>query len=290
MDKLNFIAVDNSQKDKLNFIPILIQSNLSKTGFLVYGNVPVVFFIFSFIIFAYIIVTIDFTYLSGLAGLLSASSLTLILLILRENYNSRNKERTYFQAFMNELESNMMVMYSNLNKIKLEKGRFDGNHLNIWDIEPYYHVQFDIWNSLKQNMSLNFLKIDIRNFDAFIFNSHIFNEMIEARDNALKNPLIKVKPTDDAPLDIFTNVFLIKKMYNEMLLEQCEKVIQYLENVLESRGKLIKLDFNSHKQYKSFNDAIAKNGIIIPNSEDKRKYEILYSAKNEKLIFYQYTL
>lgn len=75
-----------------------------------------------------------------------------------------------------------------------------------------------------------------------------------------------------------------------MLIKQCEKVSPYLEETLKSRGKLIKLDLNAHKQYMSFNDAIKMNKIIIPNRAEKRKYEKLYNEKNQVLIFYQYQI
>lgn len=290
MDKIKIIDVDHSNMDKITFVPIRIENNISKRKFLLYRNVSLIFFVISVVILNYVLIISYFNFLIGLYGLLSASLLTLLLLIIWESYKARNKEKLYLQAFMNELEHNMIVIFSNLDKLKIENKNFNVNKLNLFDIEPYYQIRFDFWTSLMQNIPLDFLKIDIRNFEAFIFESHRFNEMLEARNDSLKNPLINVKPIDDSPLDIFTNVFLIKKQYNEMLIKQCEKVSQYLEETLKSRGKLTKLDFDAHNRYKSFDDAIKMNKIILPNSIEKKKYEKLYNEKNQVLIFYQYEI
>lgn len=162
MDKIKFIGIDYSNKDKITLYLYVFENNISKRNFLLYGNVPLIFFVISIIILNYILVIINFNDLIGLFGLLSASLLTLLLLIIWESYKSRNKEKLYLQAFMNELENNIIVIYSNLEKLKIENKNFKVKKLNIFDVEPYYQILFDIWTSLMENMPLDFLKIDTR--------------------------------------------------------------------------------------------------------------------------------
>lgn len=287
MDKINFIAIDESNTDKITFVPIRIEFVQSKIKFLVYGNVPVILFITSIIILSYVIVFIYFNYLNGLSVLLSSSLLALLLYFLRESNKSRKKEKIYFHAFMNELERNMIMIYSNFGKLNEENKKLNENKLNIFDIEPYYQIQFDTWNYLKRDMYLDFLKFDIRKFDGLVFESNRVNQMIKARDNILKSPLINVKCPNGEHLEVFNNIFLIKKQYNEMLLKQYKLIIEYLESTLKSSGKLIKLDYKSHKHYKSFDDAVNSNKIIL-DPYQIREFEIIYSDKNQQLIFYQY--
>jgi hypothetical protein len=233
------------------------------------------------ILLIYVIVTTHFNYLSGLAGLLSASLLTLLFLILWENNKSRNREDVYLRALMKEVENNITIMRFNIEKLENENHKIDNA---TFELEPIYHIQFDIWYSLKQNMSLDFLGIDIVKLEAFVFQSHRFNEMVELRNDILKSPLIKVKHGDRG---IFENFFLLRKKYNEMLIKLCNFALQYLEDALKSRGKLIILDKHTQKHYNSFSDAIKRNNIIIQSSELENELKELYLNK-DTIIVYQY--
>lgn len=224
------------------------RSKISSLSFLFYKNIPSLFFIIAIVIFIYSVLISTYSSVVTQLSVIFTPILTLLFLIMIENWNSMKKERILFNALVGEITYNLPILKTNLHNLGEREGL--ENDEIIWN--PIYSVQLDVWNSINQNIGFKSLKINYPEFFTFVYDSRRFNETLHQRN------LIPLSKKFIGPM----------KEYNQLLSELGTFALEHLLNVLESRGKLIKINIDEFQDYDSLIRELKSEGIQNPELLD----------------------
>jgi len=247
------------------------RGKLSSLSLFVYKKVPSIFFIIGIVILVYS--ALISTYSSGAVFLsvFFTPILTLLFLIVIENWNSMKREKIMFNALIGEITYNIPILKTNLHYLT-ERGNLNDDEIT-WN--PIYSVKLDVWNSISQNITIESLKINYPEFYTFVYDSRRFNETLHQRN------LI--------PLSKDYKGAIVE--YNNLLHELGTFALEHLLNVLESRGKLVKIDVDEVNDYTNLISELIDNGIESPESiSGNFKEDIKYcrSDKEWEIFIFQY--
>lgn len=194
------------------------------------------------------------------------SILTIIFVIIWDLYNKSNKEKLYFNAFLNEIRDNIEYLHANIEVLNFENKHSKFHH------EVVFPFQFDIWDSFKLNFGLNILKMDIGEIQTFYYDFRRFNKILSVRDNM--------------DIRLIQDQFKDRKEYNERLLNLARTGKEHLFNALSKRGKVLECTLTETSKSQLYLYLMENEFNLTLEMEND--IEQAYKDKAEKLIFYQY--
>lgn len=203
--------------------------------------------------------------------------ITWLFIITWDKYNLICKEKIYFEAFMSEIKNNIEFLNANIETLRFEqRNLFNYNSdTSFFEFEPIFSLQFDIWDSLKQNISLGSLKMDNKELETFFYDSRRFNEVIPLRNNVKKF---------DFPLEA-------RISYNNALLLLGIYALEHLFNALKSRGNIISYTRDDLKHFDDFDDFINElsDYKLCVSTEMYEEIKNAYLDFPDNITIYSYT-
>ncbi|MGB9978036.1 hypothetical protein [Methanobacterium sp.] len=184
--------------------------------------------LFIIVITAYYGIYSYYDYLNPIAALIAGSILTILLIIMRESYNSIKNKNNISLAFNNELMRNWNILRMNFRTLKQE--------LNIVTEEQFiisivYSIQLDICKLLVLNFPKKAINIDLMNINDYINDSNEINELIRNRENIRQHGFINAKQYHSA-----------LKVYDDQIITKTKGILEHILRLLELNGRLMKLD------------------------------------------------
>lgn len=235
--------------------------------------------IFLFIIL-FLIIVLLISYLSqptesskGLSGDLQialailTASLTFLLVVLRENYNSAADKLVYFDGFMMEVKNNIEYLNANYETAHFEnkhicKGTI--NHTDDFRIEPIFPLQFEFWELLKSKINLKDLNMNIKELERFVYDVRRCNNVIDHRNNV--------------KLLYETTALINRSKYNARIIRLTKYAREHLFNAMEKRGILVYFDETKMKELKK-----KETSDFIKFLQNQPEFEkITFTKKNKE--------
>lgn len=247
------------------------RGKLSSLSSFVYGKVPSIFFIITIVFLVYSALISTYSSVVVLLSVFFTPILTLLFLIVIENWNSMKREKIMFNALIGEITYNIPILKTNLHYLTERENL--NEHEIIWN--PIYSVKLDVWDSISQNITTESLKINYPEFYTFVYDSRRFNETLHQRNLIPLSKDYKGAITE----------------YNNLLHELGTFALEHLLNVLKSRGKLVKIDIDEFTDYNALINELINKGIESPkliggNFKETIKY--CMSDKEWEIFIFQY--
>ena len=206
----------------------------------------------------YLIISYNNDYLKSISLIIIPPLLTLLLIIFRESYISKDSQRKYIYSFHKEVFRNFKSVLINLSKVNNELEVIKGNQINY---KPLHNIQLNMYNLLEQ-VSPEQLT-NIKNIEEYIYHSNEVNEIIKSRDIAIMSQNI--------------NILESCKICDKDMKKSLGKLILAMQNILESTLRSVVLDQN---EIKELNDTKNYNKFLEIHRLKKESITIDFFKKN----------
>lgn len=163
------------------------------------------------------------------------------ILVMWNTYESKKKEKAFFQGFAEELLTNMTFLGTN--KVTLDENLKHLNNRSV-GISHLYPLKTENYDLLKVYYPHKIFKLDAFKRAMYVFSINYFNEAIKIREN--------YRISSDN-LDVITN-------YEEYVIDLIERTNKFSEDLLNSEEvKEMLKEFNLENDLKKFYEIYEEN-------------------------------
>lgn len=231
------------QNEEVAFLKLRVPQKLNKFKYFLNRQTVITLISIIVLILIYFIIYRYYMRFISISTLIITPLLTLLFLIIRENYIFQNRQETILFGFSNELIRNYENLLNSRSKINHSLSYKNVNEINY---APLHKVQLEMYNLLKQLFPEKLIYIGHFKLEIYVGRSLEINELIRTRELVATHRHVNLE-----------NYIKSVEIIDNQLMENINDMIEFIPTI-DSKVKFIELksedlhNFTKKEYYMSF--------------------------------------